>query len=363
MVNPWANWTAPKTGATQSRNQQNRRNNRQTGYNKNNGPTGFNSWWRPPPPPGPNTRPNAIQAALMRVGGNTVTNQFANQEAPAGPGGGNSGGGGGWGGGGGGGGVPAVNQAMIDALAQALGVQGQQLTYQDLPKFQGQALGAFNPAPYNTQRGLVNQAVTADLNNITTNQAATTNAVQGAYSNPYATAQVQSGPATPQIGAGLMATAGATVDPAMAQQMNAENAQNKGSFQDLLKVLSANSQQSQGSRMQQVAMDANYGRQQANAQALGLRGGIANSQAQAQQAWQQQAAERAYQNSLMQQQWAMQNAQGRQSVNQANWQQQNTNLTARLQPILDLISKTAGIKGLNMAPLMAALRGAGGMPA
>jgi hypothetical protein len=259
--------------------------------------------------------------------------------------------------------VPAVNQAMIDALAQALGVQGQQLTYQNLPAFQGQALGAFNPAPYNTQRGLVNQAVTADLNNITNNQAATTREVQGAYSNPYATAQVQQGPATPQIGAGLMATAGATVDPAMAQQMNAENAQNRGSFQDLLKVLSANNAQSQNSRMQQVAMDANYGRQQANAQALGLRGGIANQQAQAQQAWQQQAAERAYQNSLMAQQWAMQNAQGRQAVNQANWQQQNTNLTARLQPILDLISKTAGIKGLNMAPLIAALRGAGGMPA
>jgi hypothetical protein len=366
--NPWANWSAPKTGATQRRNQQNRRNNQQQGYRKPSGNGGYMSWWRPPPPPdSPNAYPvNAIQRSLMRLGGNSVTNQFADQGAPSGPGGGNSGGGGGWGGGGGGGGgggVPAVNQAMIDALAQALGVQGQQLTYQDLPKFQGQALGAFNPAPYNTQRGLVDQAVNADMANFAANQAATTKAVQGAYTNPYATAQVQQGPATPQIGAGLMATAGATVDPAMAQQMNAENAQNQGSFQDLLSVLSANSQQSQESRMAQVGMDANYGRQQANAQALGLRGGIANAQAQAANAWQQQAAERAYQNSLMQQQWAMQNAQGRQGVNQANWQQQNANLTARLQPILDLISKTAGIKGLNMAPLMAALRGAGGMPA
>jgi hypothetical protein len=356
--NPWANWTAPKTGATRTRNQQNAQRNQSSGYKKNNGPTGYYSWWQPPNPA--TYTPNAVDRALMRTGGNDVTRAWANQQAPApsGPGGGSSGGG--WGGGGGGGGgaaKPAVTQAMIDALTQALGVKPPTLQYQDLPAFQGQRLGAFNPAPYNTQRGLVNQAVTADLNNITTNQAATTNAVQGAYTNPYATAKVQQGPATPVLGGTLMGTAGAAADPAMAQQMNAQNAQDQGGFQDLLSVLGASSQASQGSRMQQVAMDANYGRQQANAQALGLRGGIANAQATAAAQWQQQQAERDYQNKLMQQQWAMQNAQARQAATQANWQQQNTNMSSRLQPILDLISQSANIPGLNFAPLMAALQG------
>jgi hypothetical protein len=347
--NPWAtttpqqvqNWSPRRTAAPARR-----------GPVKSTGaPPTFYSLWRAPT----GLQDNAVTRALERVGGNAVTNALpAAPAGPAGPGGGSR-----YGGGGGGGGAPAITQAMIDAMAQALGTQGPQLQYQNLPAFRGQALGAFNPAPYTTQRGLVDRALAADTANFATNQAATTNAVQGAYSNPYATAQVQSGPATPVMGAGLMATAGGAASPDAANQVNQANAQNQGSFQDLLSVLAANSQQGQNSRMQQVAMDANYGRQTANAQATGLRGGIANQQAQAQNAWQQQAAERNYQNQLMAQQYAVQNAQGRQATAQANWTQQNANLTARLQPILDLISRSAGVSGLNMAPLMAALRGTG----
>lgn len=246
---------------------------------------------------------------------------------------------------------------MIDALTQALGVQGPQLGYTPIPTFQGQSLGAFNAAPYNTQRGLVNEAVAADQANFTTNQRATSQAVQGAYTNPYASAQVQAGPQTPVIGSTLMGTAGAVASPDAAAQQNQANTQNQGSFQDLLKVLSANSQAGQTSRMGQVAMDANYGRQNLNAQALGMRGGIANNQAQAQNAWQQQAAERDYQNSLMRQQYAAQNAQGQQGVNQANWTQRNTTMQARLQPILDLISQSGSIPGLNWQKLIAAVQG------
>jgi hypothetical protein len=355
--NPWANWAPPAQGSTGARNRANARRNTPTTPRKSNGmPPLFPSLFTPPPPPGPGTRPNAIQAALMRVGGNAVTNQFSNSPM-AQNGGGGGGGGGGRGGGGGGAAPPAVTQAMIDALTQALGVQGPKLGYTPLPAFQGQSLGAFNPAPYNTQRGLVDQAVAADQANINTNQVATTQAVQGAYSNPYATAQVQAGPQTGVVGGGLMGSVGGAASPDMANQMNAQNGQDRGTFQDLLKVLGASQQASQGSRMQQVAMDANYGRQQANAQALGLRGGIANQQAQAANTWQQQAAEREYQNNLMRQQWAQQNAQGQQSVNQANWQQANTTQTARLQPILDLISQSANIPGLNFAKLIAAVQG------
>jgi len=319
--------------------------------------TGFYSWFQPPDPR--TYKPNAVDLALMRVGGNAVTNAFNNQPAPAAPGSPGGGGRGGYGGGGGGGGGPAVTQAMIDALAQALGVHPGQLGYTPLPAFQGQALPAFNTAPYDTQRAQLDQAAARDQANFNTNQQATTQAVQGAYSNPYANAQVQAGAATPQMGAGLMATAGGVTDPALAQQMNAQNAQNQGSFQDLYRVLGANQQASQNSRMQQVAMDANYGRQTAGAQVAGLQGGIATNQANAQQAYAQQQAERDYQNQLMAYQTQMQNAQGQQATNQANWTQQNATLQARLQPVLDLISQIGGSSGLNISGLMQMLQGFG----
>lgn len=355
--NPWQNWSPPKPGSTANRNAQNKRRNAPQGYRKPNY-NAYSSWWRPPAAPGPTTKPNPFQAAMMRSGGNAVTGSFDDFSAPGGPGG--PGGGGysfGGGGGGGGGGGPAVTQAMIDALTQALGAHGPQLGYTPLPAFQGQALGAFNAAPYDTQRGLVTKAAAADRANFATNQAATTQAVSGAYSNPYATAQVQSGPQMSVMGAGLMGTAGAVASPDAANEANQANAQNQGSFQDLLSILSANSQSSQNSRMAQVGMDANYGRQQLEAQTLGLQGGIAANQANAQNVWQQQAAERDYQNQLMAQQYAAQNAQGQQAVNQANWTQRNTTMQARLQPILDLISQSRGIPGLNWAQLIAAIQG------
>jgi hypothetical protein len=352
-TNVWANWNPKnvKTGATRTRNQQAAAANRRPGYRKPGIPF-VNSLWRSPT----GAHDNAFTRAWGRQGNLAVDAQLPGAPAaPGSPGGGGYGGGGG----GGGGGAPAITQAMIDAMAQALAVRGPQLQYQNLPAFQGQQLGAFNAAPYNTQRGLVDQAVTADQANFDTNQAATSQAVQGAYTNPYATAQVQAGPQQQTLGSGLMATAGGTASPDAANQVNQANAQNQGTFQDLLRVLAANSQAGQNSRMGQVAMDANYGRQNLNAQAFGLRGGIANNQAQAQNVWQQQAAERQYQNNLMAQQWARENAQGRQATTQANWQQGNTMLQARLQPILDLIAQTGGTSGLNLAPLMAALRGAG----
>jgi len=298
-------------------------------------------------------------AAITEAARQELLNQYgaANQSTQS-SGGGGGGFGGGFGGGGGGG-QPAVTQAMIDALTQALGVQGPQLSYTPLPAFHGQALGAFNPAPYNTQRGLVNQAAARDRANFATNQAATARAVQGAYSNPYANAQVQAGPAAPQVGGGLMATAGGTVKPSVGNEVNQANAANQGTFQDLYGILSANSQQAQQSREAQVAMDANYGRQGLEAQTLGMQGGIAANQATAQQQWQQQQAERQYQNQLMAYQTQLQNAQGQQGVNQANFQQNSAMLQARLQPVLDLISQMGGTSGLNLTSLLQMLQGYG----
>jgi len=249
---------------------------------------------------------------------------------------------------------------MIDAMTKALGAQVAPLnmTAQPLPAFRGQALGAFNAQPYTQALGQINQAVTADRSNIATNQGQVAQQLQNSYSNPYASATVAAAPqATPQA-AGLQ---GGAADPAAAQQVNAAGAGDQAAFQNLMQVLGAANQASQQSRMAQVGMDANYANQQLGAQALGLRGGVNTAQAQAQNQWTQAQRERSYQNSLMQQQWLREDTQRRQDLanqnRQSNWTQANQTMTSRLQPILDLISQSAGVPGLNFDPLLKILGG------
>lgn len=278
---------------------------------------------------------------------------FLGRGAYANPGGGTTtpsyggGGGYGYGGGGGGGGGSAITQAMIDAMARALSTSAPQF---NAPAFQGQALGAFNAAPYTTALGQINQAVTADQANIAANQAAVTQQLQQNYSNPYTSAQVVQAPQQSQVGVGLTATAGGGGSTAATNEVNAAAAGDQAGFQNLLNVLAAANQQSQNSRMAQVGMDANYARQGLDASALGLRGGVNMAQANAQNQWQQQAAERDYQNNLMAQQWARESAQTNYQTNLATWQ-------ARLQPILDMIANSGGRAGLNFDALIRALGG------
>lgn len=273
------------------------------------------------------------------------------------PSGGSSGGGGGYGGGGGGGG-PALTQAMIDAYARVLGagLPQLQLAQANLPAFRPTPMTPFNAAPYTTALGQVDQAVAADTANIAANQQATAQAVQSNYTNAYANAKVNPGAAPTAQGSGLMPGGAPT---AAADAASAANADSQAAFTNLLGVLAAADQTAQNSRMNQVAMDANYGRQQLAAQALGLRGGINQQQAQAQTAWQQAAAERDYQNSLLAQQWAREGALNTQQTtnaqNQANWQQNSQLQTSRIQPILDLILRSAGTSGLNFQALFQAM--------
>jgi len=283
--------------------------------------------------------------------------------------GGGGGGGGGWGrgggGGGGGGGGSALTQAMFDQMVAALGRQGQPLaaTQLNLPAFQGQNIAAFNAAPYQQAQQSLNQAVAADRANVNTNAQNTTNTLQSNFTNDYANAQVTPGQTMAPVGASLQATAGAPVsnDPNQqaAAQANGANGDSQAAFGNLLKVLAANAQQGQASRLNQVQMDRGTAQNAIGAQNLGLGAGINQAKANAQNQWSQQDNERRYQNSLMAQQWqreqAMQNNQMTNQTAQANWQQRNQQMQSTLQPILDLIASTGGAKGINMQTLTALL--------
>lgn len=267
--------------------------------------------------------------------------------------GGGGGGGGRGGGGGGGGGAPPMTQAMLDAMLKALGARGPQLNLSqvDLPNFQGTPLGPFNAQPYTQALGQLNTAQTRDLaaSNAAAQQA--TQALGANYTNAYqqAQGQVQSAPAAEQVGTNLQQTAGGGGNQAaVAAESNAAAGSDQASFANLLNVLAAADQQAQSSRLNQVALDRGTAARGINAQALGLRGGINMGRAQAQNQWQQAAAERAYQNSLMQQQWQREEMMRNQDITnqgaQANWQQNSQLMMQGIQPLLDMIVQGGGAK-------------------
>jgi hypothetical protein len=255
-------------------------------------------------------------------------------------------GGGGSGGGGGGGGGSVLTQAMFDQMVAALGRQGQQQTYTplNLPAFQGQNIAAFNATPYTQAQDSLNQAVAADTANVNTNAQNTTTALTNNYTNDYANATVTPGATQAPVGVGL--TGGGGGAQQAANDVNAANGDSQAAFRNLLTVLGAAANQSQTSRLGQVAMDRTSALNQIGAQNLGLGAGINQARAQGQNQWSQQDNERRYQNSLMSQQWqreqAMQNNQGLNTVNQANVQQRNQQMQTILQPLLDLIASTGG---------------------
>lgn len=280
-------------------------------------------------------------------------------------GGGYSGGGYGRGGGGGGGG-PAMTQAMFDLMVKALGQQAPQFTPQqvNLPAFQGQNIAAFNATPYTQAAQSLQQAVTADRAAVAQNAANTTRALSANYQNDYRTQAVTPGANFAPAGAALQGTAGAPVandaNQQAANQANAANTDSQAAFSNLLNVLAANADQSQASRMNQVALDQQTANNAIGAQNLGLGAQINQARAAAQNQWQQQDNERRYQNSLMAQQWQREAMTRSQDLTnqgrQLNYQTQIQQMQSRLQPILDLISSTAGTK-IDTKTLLALLTG------
>jgi hypothetical protein len=127
-------------------------------------------------------------------------------------------------------------------------------------------------------------------------------------------------------------------------------------------VLAATDQATQSSRLNQVALDQNSAINSIRAQQRGLQGGIGMARTQAANQWAQADAERRYQNSLMQQQWnreeMMRNQDLRNQATQANWQQRNTTIDARMQPLLQLLSTPGAMPaGLNLSGIEKLLAG------
>lgn len=277
--------------------------------------------------------------------------------SPGSPGGGSSGRygyGRGGGGGGGGGGAAGMTQAMFDQMVAALSQRGPQLQAQQvaLPAFQGQNVAAFNPAAFNQAQTALSTAARNDRNAVAQNAQQTTQALNTNFTNDYANAQVTPGATQAPVAGNLQATAGPVLnnDPnaQAAAGVNAANGDSQAAFANLLKVLAGAANQSQASRLSQVQMDRGTANNAINAQATGLGAGINMARTQAQQQWAQQDAERRYQNSLMAQQWQRESLTRNQDlanqVAQANWAQRNTQLAAQLQPILDLIAGSRGVK-------------------
>ena len=204
----------------------------------------------------------------------------------------------------------------------------------------------------------LNQATAADRANIAQGANQATQAFNANYTNAYANAPYAQGAPVAEAGVGLQATVGGGgqgVAPAAADAANSQ-----ASFANLLNVLGASEQQAQGSRLNQVALDANTARNALAAQRRGLAGGITMSRAQAYNQWRQAAAERNYQNNLMRQQWqreeATRNAEIANTQAQGNWTQRNEMINNRLTPLLALLGQTAGTS-LNMAGIQNLIAG------
>ena len=334
---------------------------------------------RTPQPAGPMTsllgrvrsaRDAGVQEWGDRLGGNlqAYLRGYGPEPTPPGmlptmprPSGGGRGGGGG---GGGGGGAPAMDQGTLNAMLAALGRGPQQMGFTplDLPDYQGTPLSPFSTAPWDTMRSQVDTAAQRDREAAEAGYGRLASTLGANFMNPYTNAPVQASPQVQNAMINLMQKSGAAPG-AGNEAINAENAYSQNSdaaFANLLGVLGAGAQQSQASRMAQVAMDANTAQQGIGAQAAGMRSAADVQQAQGQQNWQQRADDRAYQDAQLrqqqQQQEMMQNWQAQQAANQYNTTTANQFQQNQLGPLLELIGSSNGA-GLDLTQLLAMLGG------
>lgn len=261
--------------------------------------------------------------------------------------GGGGGGGRGYGGGGGGGGG-GVTQAMFDQAVALLGkgMQGPQLQAGTFAPFQGQNINPFQEAMYQQLRQQLAQAVTQDRANVEQIIGQTRGQLEQNYANPYAGMAVEGAPAPATEGEGLVAPGGLEANAA---QQQVENRNSQAAFQNLLGVLAGASDQSQQSRLHQLNLDRQTALNQIGAQNTGLGAQIGMARNQAYEQWLRQDEERRYQNSLMAQQWAREEAMRKADIANQQSQAQYTARNNVLQPLLDLLARSGG--GVNMASL------------
>ncbi len=272
---------------------------------------------------------------------------------------------GGGGGGRGGGGLPVFNQAQLDWAAQLMNAArpgALTATNLDLPDYAGMALRPFDPTMFNQARTAWQQGVEQDTgtaNQATANMLAFLNSnYTNAFNNPnarYATAGQAPG-MDQQAMARLLQGQG--VNPNVAAPTQGEGVQADQAFGNVWRILAANEDLAQRNRL---ANAQQYGNQAlAGITAAGRAGnlGIDLGQGQAQQAWQQRADERAYQDYQLQQQLLQQEAlQSWQRANQiqdTNAANTNSYNNSVLQSLLGLLPSMSANPGL-VYPSMAAL--------
>ncbi len=243
------------------------------------------------------------------------------------------------GGGGGGGGVGGLSQGQFDAALALLAAGGQGPKF---APFQGQNIGGFQEGQYKDMQAQLQRAAGADQAAVNQVSGQTAQQLQANYDNPYADMQVLGAPAPSDTGAGLVQGGLDT----SGQQIEQQNSQ--AAFQNLVNVLAGTSDQSQASRVHQLGLDRQTAMNSIGAQQTGLSAQVNMARQQAYQDWVQRDEERRYQNSLASQQ--LQNQQAQSDYDARN---------ATLQPLLDLLSATAG-KGLKLDALTQLIAKLGG---
>jgi len=276
-----------------------------------------------------------------------------------------SGGGRSGGGGGGGGGLPVFNQAQLDWAAQLMNAaRPGSLTANnlDLPDYAGMALRPFDATLYNQARTAWNQGVEQDLG--TANQA-TQNMLnflnsnyRNAFNNPLqGMATMSQAPGMDQAAmVRLLQSQG--LSPSLAAPGQQEGLQADQAMRNVWAMLAANEDLAQRNRL---ANAQQYGTQATQGiTAAGRAGnlGIDLGQGAAQQAWQQRADERAYQDYQMQQQIlqqeALQNWTRANQVQDTNYSTINSYNNSVLSSLLGLLPSMSANPGL-VYPSMAAL--------
>lgn len=241
--------------------------------------------------------------------------------------GGSSGGGGGRRGGGGGGGggavAPQLSQAQLDWFSSLLQqgrpqgeAAGPALT---MPDYNAPQLTPFDTSQYDTLRTNFGQALASDQAAAQQAYGNLTNYLNTNYRNPYdsatyATSENVPG-ATQQAMQRMLASQGANSGLANDAYRSGQTADQ--AFGNLLGLLGSNENVAQRNRLANVQMDANQTARALDMAGLQGRTGIDLQQAQAKNAWQQMADQRAYD--------AYNNAyQSQSQAALANWQRQNT---------------------------------------
>lgn len=204
-------------------------------------------------------------------------------------------------------------------------------------------MAAFDGSLYDTMGGRVGEAEQRDTANIQQTYGALQQ--QMPNTNAYASAEWAQSPQMQAAMAGSLGQGIGGDQAAAVQEMQQQQRGGDAGFANLMALLGATQEGVNTSRRAQIGMDQNTAIQNVGAQAFGARTGIDMARTRAQQEWARANEERNFQNSMAQQQWAREEA-------QYGADQQNAWRNSVMQPILDLITQSNGVQGLNLQGLL-----------